>query len=110
MLKVKTEQIRADYVALQEAKEANLANIEAQVRPFALSLGYDEEKTKGLIDYVQKQNGNGLSDKDAALLEILSSYIDDVEEHVDEVEESDVSQVSLEDFPLVGTPGNTVSF
>lgn len=76
MLKVNEEKIIEDYKALQEKKTVNLANIEAQVRSFAFSLGYDEEKTKGLIDYVQKQNGNGLSEQEAALLDFLSSYID----------------------------------
>lgn len=92
MLKVNEEKIIEDYKALQEKKTVNLVNIETQVRSFAFSLGYDEEKTKGLIDYVQKQNGNGLSEDDTALLAVLSSYIDEVEE-----KESQASEVVSED-------------
>ena len=95
MLKVNEEKILADYKSLLEKKNANLANIEAQVRPFALSLGYDEEKTKGLIDYVSKQNGSGLTEEDTALLKVLSSYIDEVEEPVEETE-SEVTEVAPE--------------
>ena len=95
MLKVNEEKILADYNSLLEKKNANLANIEAQVRPFALSLGYDEEKTKGLIDYVSKQNGSGLTEEDTALLEVLSSYIDEVEEPSEETE-SEVAEVTPE--------------
>lgn len=87
MLKVNEEKILLDYNKLQEKKGENLANLGEQVRIFALSLGYDEEKTQGLISYVQNQNGNGLSEKDNALLEILSSYIDEVEEVVEQVPE-----------------------
>lgn len=86
MLKVNEEKILADYKSILEKKSVKVAEIEAQVRPFAASLGYDEEKTKGLIDYVQKQNGNGLSAEDTAKLELLSSYIDEVEEEVVEGE------------------------
>lgn len=80
MLKINEEKILLDYNKLQEKKGENLANLEEQVRIFALSLGYDEKKMQGLISYVQNQNGNGLSEKDNALLEILSSYIDEVVE------------------------------
>lgn len=97
MLKVNEEKILADYNALQEKKNASLANIEAQVRSFAISLGYDEEKTKGLISYIQGQSGNGLSEEDAAKLEILSVYIDEIEEPVEENEVTEaVSEISCE--------------
>lgn len=88
MLKVNEDKIIADYKALQEKKTANIANIETQVRSFALSLGYDEEKTKGLIGYVQKQSGNGLSAEENARLEILGSYIEEVEEEALAVQRS----------------------
>lgn len=98
MLKVNEEKILLDYNELQEKRSKNLANLEAQVRNFALSLGYDEKKTQGLISYVQNQNGNGLSEKDTALLEILSSYIDEVEEVVEQVPESE--DVAVDGLPI----------
>lgn len=80
MLKVKTDKLLADYNALVEKQEKKLAAIEAQVRPFAATLGYDEEKTQSLIDYVQEQQGNGLSEEDGALLNFLDEYIEEVED------------------------------
>lgn len=108
MLKVNEEKILIDYNELQEKKNVNLANIEAKVRPFALSLGYDEEKTKGLIDYVQKQNGDGLTEKDSVLLEILSFYVDEVEEPVEETEVEDVAESVPEKGFFLDEFGNKV--
>lgn len=100
MLKVNEEKILADYKSILEKKSVKVAEIEAQVRPFAVSLGYDEEKTKGLIAYIQEQNGNGLSAEDTAKLEILSSYIDEVEEPVAESEVAE--EVSFDALQSVG--------
>lgn len=107
MLKVNEEKILAEYKALQEKKIANLADIEAQVRPFAASLGYDEEKTKGLISYIQGQSGNGLSEEDAVKLEILSAYIDEVEEPI--VENQVAGFVSEISYEQIISPIDTLS-
>lgn len=106
MLKVNEEKILVDYNSILEKQSAKVAEIEAQVRPFAVSLGYDEEKTKGLIAYIQGQNGNGLSAEDTAKLETLSSYIDEVEESV---AESEVAEEVEFHFPdgTVGSLNNS---
>lgn len=101
MLKVNKEKILADYKTILEKQSVRIAEIEAQVRPFAVSLGYDEEKTKGLIAYIQGQNGNGLSSEDTAKLEILSSYIDEVEETVSESEAAEEVYDNSNEVPSV---------
>lgn len=97
MLKINEDKFFADYLSLQQMKNANISNIAAQVRPFAASLGYDEEKTQGLIDYVLKQSGNGLTEEESALLGFLKSYIDDVESPI---EESEVAEEVTAEIPV----------
>lgn len=80
MLKVNEEKLLADYNALVEKQEKKLAAIEAQVRPLAVQLGYDEEKTKELVDFVEEQQGNGLSDDDGARLNMLDEYVEEADD------------------------------
>ena len=95
IFKVNEQKMLDDHKALETKKVFKLQEIEAQVRSFALQLGYDEEKTRGLVEYVQNQNGNGLSAEESAKLEFLSSYIDKVEDSVDEVAEGEVVKCNI---------------
>lgn len=88
MLKVNEEKILFDHKELVEKKEKNLAAIEVDAKAYAVAHGYDEEKTAKFIAFTQDIQGNGLSDKENAKLEILSDYIDEVEETVAEEAES----------------------
>lgn len=90
MLKVNEEKILADYNGLVEEKEKGLSAVEADAKAYALAHGYDEEKTAKFIAFTQDIQGSGLSDKELAKLEVLSSYIEDIEEPV-EVSEAEVA-------------------
>lgn len=84
MLKVNEQKVLADVKALIEEKNANLAKIEVDAKAYATAHGYDDEKTAKFVKFTQELQGNGLSAEETAKLELLSSYIDEVEEVVDE--------------------------
>lgn len=86
MLKVNEDKILQDHDSLIAKKNENLANIEADAKVYATSHGYDEEKTIKFVKFTQELQGNGLSAEETAKLELLSSYIDEVEEEVAEGE------------------------
>lgn len=90
MLKVNEEKLLHDHKELVEKKEKNLAAIEVDAKAYAVAHGYDEEKTAKFIAFTQEIQGNGLSDKENAKLDILSAYIDEVEEPVEEVVSAEV--------------------
>ena len=83
MLKVNEEKILFDRKELVEKKEKNLAAIEVDAKAYAVSHGYDEDKTEKFAKFTQELQGDGLSAEESAKLELLSSYIDDVEEGVE---------------------------
>lgn len=87
MLKVNEEKIIEDYSVLVSKQERNLAAIEVDAKAYAVSHGYDEEKTAKFVAFTQDIQGNGLSDKENAKLDILSAYIDEVEEPAEQHEE-----------------------
>lgn len=88
MLKVNEEKILLDHKELVEKKDKNLAAIEVDAKAYAVAHGYDEEKTAKFVAFTQDIQGNGLSDKENVKLEILSDYIDEVEETVADDAES----------------------
>ncbi len=98
MIKVNEEKILLDHKELVEKKEKNLAAIEVDAKAYAVAHGYDEEKTAKFVAFTQDIQGNGLSDKENVKLEILSSYIDEVEEELklnivpNEVNSAEISQ------------------
>ena len=85
MLKVNEEKILADYLSLVEKKEKGLAAVETDAKAYALAHGYDEEKTAKFVAFTQEIQGSGLSDKELSKLELLGSYIDEVEEPAEEI-------------------------
>ena len=87
MLKVNEEKVLQDTKALIDKKNENLAKIEIDAKAYAASHGYDEDKTAKFVKFTQELQGNGLSAEDTAKLEILSSYIEEVEEETVESEE-----------------------
>lgn len=99
MLKVNEEKILFDHKELVEKKEKNLAAIEIDAKAYAVAHGYDEEKTAKFIAFTQDIQGNGLSDKEKAKLEILTGYIDEVEEPV--AEEAESAEVATETDPVL---------
>ena len=86
MLKVNEEKILADTKALVDKRNENLAKIEIDAKAYAVSHGYDEDKTEKFVKFTQELQGDGLSVEDKAKLEILSSYIEEVEEEIIEEE------------------------
>ena len=83
MLKVNEQKVLEDTKALIDKKNDNLAKIEADAKAYAVAHGYDEDKTAKFVKFTQEIEGNGLSAEESAKLELLSSYIDDVEEGVE---------------------------
>lgn len=99
MLKVNEEELLLDYEELVEKKSQNLAAIEVDAKAYAVAHGYDEEKTAKFIAFTQDIQGNGLSDKENTKLEILSAYIDEVEELV--AEEAESAEVASDADPVL---------
>lgn len=87
MLKVNEDKILLDHKELVEKREKNLAAIEVDAKAYAVAHGYDDEKTAKFVAFTQDIQGNGLSDKENAKLDILSAYIDEVEEPAEQHEE-----------------------
>lgn len=79
MLKVNEEKILADFLSLVEKKEKGLSAVEADAKSYALAHGYSEEQTAKFIAYTQEIQGSGLSDDEIAKLEVLGSYIEEIE-------------------------------
>ena len=86
MLKVNVDKLLADYNALVEKQEKKLKEIEAEARAYATKRGFDADKTTETIDAFQALENNGLSDEDGEKLNVLDSYIDEVDEPVAEEE------------------------
>ena len=84
MQKVNEEKLLLDYAGLIVKREEHLAEIEADAREYATNHGYDEEKTEKFVAFTKELEGDGLSAEDKAKLEILESYIEEVEEPVEE--------------------------
>ena len=99
MLKVNEEKLLQDRKELVTKKNENLAAIEVDAKAYAVAHGYDEEKTAKFVAFTQDIQGNGLTDKENAKLEILSDYIEEVEELVEEVAES--AGVATETDPVL---------
>ena len=89
MLKVNEEKILADYLSLVEKKEKGLFAVETDAKAYAVAHGYDEEKTAKFVAFTQEIQGSGLSDKELARLDILGSYIEEIEEPAEESAESE---------------------
>ncbi len=99
MLKVNVDKLLADYNALVEKQEKKLKEIEAEARAYATKRGFDADKTAETIDVFQALENNGLSDKENTKLEILSAYIDEVEETP--AEEAESVEVATETDPVL---------
>lgn len=84
MLKVNVDKLLADYNALVEKQEKKLKEIEAEARAYATKRGFDADKTTETIDAFQALENNGLSDEDGEKLNVLDSYIDEVDEPIAE--------------------------
>lgn len=89
MLKVNVDKLLADYNALVEKQEKKLKEIEAEARAYATKRGFDADKTAETIDAFQALENNGLSDEDGEKLNVLDSYIDEVDEPVAEEEKKE---------------------
>ena len=80
MLKVNEEKLLRDYDELVGKRTASLGEIEEQARNYAVSRGYDEEKTAKFVAYTCELEGDGLSTEERFKLTLLESYIEDIEE------------------------------
>lgn len=86
MLKVNEERLLFDHAELVGKRAEHLAEIEADAREYSASHGYDEEKTEKFVAFTKELEGDGLSAEDKAKLELLESYIYEVENPAEEVE------------------------
>ena len=84
MLKVNVDKLLADYNALVEKQEKKLKEIETEARAYATKRGFDADKTAETIDAFQALENNGRSDEDGEKLNVLDSYIDEVDEPIAE--------------------------
>lgn len=79
MLKVNEEKLLNDHKELVEKKGVCVAKIEAETKAFASTLGYDDIKTSELVAFVIGKD-NGLSDEENAKLNILSAYVEEIDD------------------------------
>ena len=84
MLKVNEERLLLDHKELVDKREANLAAIEKQATLYAIDRGYDEAKMAQFVAFTKDLEGNGLTAEETVKLEILETYIEEVEEHAQE--------------------------
>ena len=78
MLQVNSEKLLQDYDNLCKKRSLNREQIEEAARVFAITRGYDEERTAAFVKYVQETEEDGLSDSERAKIELLSEYVEDV--------------------------------
>ena len=102
MLKVNEERLLHDREELVARREVNLAEIEADAREYAIARGYDEDKTERFVAFTKELEGNGLSAEEKTKLEILESYIEEVEEPVEEMEEDEAKTDMVETSTATG--------
>ncbi len=101
MQKVNEEKLLHDHAELIGKRGEHLAEIEADAREYATNHGYDEEKTEKFIAFTKELEGDGLSAEENAKLELLGSYIDEVEDPVEKPET--VESTEVEDTEEIGT-------
>lgn len=93
MLKVKELELLQEYKILVANKNEGIALIESDAVAFAKSHGYSEEKTKRFVDFVLSEESNGgLSEMEAHKLEVLSEFIEEVEDDTPEILSTDEPQ------------------
>lgn len=85
MLKVNEEKLLHDHAELIEKREEHLAEIEKQATLYAIERSYSEEKTAQFVAFTKELEGDGLSAEDRAKLDLLASYIEEVEDPAEEV-------------------------
>lgn len=104
MQKVNVEKLLLDHAGLIVKREEHLAEIEKQATLYAIERGYDEAKTEQFVAFTKELEGDGLSAEDKAKLEILESYIEEVEDSVEEAEiDGEVSKTDAEEAFVTGT-------
>lgn len=96
MQKVNQEKLLLDHTELVAKRDANLVEIEAQATKYAIERGYSEEKTAQFVAFTKELEGDGLSAEDKAKLEILETYIEEVEEPVEATDSETSTGESVE--------------
>ncbi len=96
MLKVNEEKILQDIQDLKESKERKLAEIEANARDYAVQHHYSEDLTAKFVAFTKEEEGKEVLKQDNHRLEILSEYIEEVPDIVEE------DLPSANDIPMVG--------
>lgn len=107
MQKVNAEKLLLDHAELVANREANLAEIEKQAKIYAIDRGYSEEKTAQFVAFTKELEGDGLSAEETAKLALLGSYIDEVEDPVEEPDPAEPTEV--ENVEAVGTSATAFS-
>lgn len=80
MKAVNTEKLLRDFEDLEAKKEQRINEIQQAATAFAISRGYDVERTAEFVKYVCENEGGGLNDAEKAKYFMLGAYIYDVEE------------------------------
>ena len=107
MLKVKEESLLFDHAELVGKRAEHLAEIERQARQYAIERGYDEDKTEQFVAFTKDLEGDGLSAEEKAKLDLLASYIEEVEEPIAEAEheETEATAEATSDAPYASVYG-----
>ena len=105
MLKVNEERLLCDHKELVEKKQRKLASVESDARAYAGQRGYDEDKTQQFIAFLQGIEGDGLSTEEQFKLQLLASYIEDIEEPA---QEEVAETTSVDDLNAQGTTVNII--
>ena len=107
MQKVNEEKLLHDHAELVAKREENLAEVEADAREYAANHGYSEDKTEQFVAFTKELEGDGLSTDEKAKLELLASYIEEVEDFAEEAG-SDEGAPSEEAEPAPATASTFV--
>lgn len=84
MLRVNEKKLLCDHATLIDKRASNYEEIEAKANAYAISRNYDEEKRAKFVAYIRELEGDGLSAEDRLKLDLLESYIEEVEDPVEE--------------------------
>lgn len=84
MLGVNSEKVLQDLKELADKRSQKLDEIEQAAREFAISRGYDEERTEKFVKFAQENEDNGLSVAEKAKLDMLCEYVYEVAEQPDD--------------------------
>ena len=96
MKAVNTEKLLQDFNDLEAKRNQRLGEIEQAATAFAISRGYDAERTAAFVKYVQDDEGGGLTATEKERHDTLAAYIYDAPE-VEIATESAAAETIIEE-------------